>query len=272
MFARVKSWCDRTAGCLRTFPTFADYRTFRECEIAGPSAPAVPVHVRQVPIPLGCRPGTTDAAVLYDTFAGRYHLPAVPLGNAPTIVDLGANVGYTAVDFLVRYPSSRVIAVEMDPNNCQLARRNLEPFSPRVELVEAAFWGSDGTIHYGGTTAWGFRVDEGASDGQTARAVTLETLFATCNVARADYVKMDVEGAEARVIVPEARWLERVDAIQVECHPPATPERIMEVLRGFGFQCSWDRRGILGRRSAPMSPTVVDAAFACSGERTVGQS
>jgi hypothetical protein len=54
--------------------------------------------VPKVPVPLLCRPGTTDIYVLWHTFSDSFHhLPPKPLPDEAVIVDIGANVGYTAV-------------------------------------------------------------------------------------------------------------------------------------------------------------------------------
>lgn len=51
------------------------------------------------------------------------------------IVDLGANLGITVADNARRYPEAQIIAVELDPENAELARRNTAPWADRVELL-----------------------------------------------------------------------------------------------------------------------------------------
>jgi FkbM family methyltransferase len=256
MFGRLRRGYQRLANCCRTFPSWADYRTFCYCETAPATATPVSLRVRRVLHPLQCRPGTSDPAVLLDTFGEGYHRPTMPLPPTATIVDLGANVGYTAVDFALHYPTARVIAVEMDADNCRLARDNLQPFAARVQLTEAAIWVQDGEITYQGDTAWGLRVD-GSTAGRRARALRMETLLLHSGVAWVDFVKMDIEGAEAQVIGADASWLDRVGAIQVECHPPATYTSIAAQLRSFGFHCVFDRRAIIGTRCSGVAPVAV---------------
>ena len=219
----------------------ADARVFLGCRrSATPGSPRM-VRVRGVPIPLLCRPGTSDAEVLWDTFGGAYHRPPRPLPRRANILDLGANVGYTAVDFAVRYPGARIVAVELDRENAALAERNLSPFGERCVVLRAAVWSSDGEVAYGGEEAWGLRVVPGAGGGRSAPALRISTLLRRFALERVDYVKMDIEGSEAEVL-SDPKWMNRVAMIKIEVHPPATVESSAEALRSAGFRVRRDRR------------------------------
>ncbi|MBM3474713.1 MAG: hypothetical protein FJX75_15725 [Armatimonadetes bacterium] len=123
----------------------------------------LPMHPRLLGgTPVWCRPGTADWRTLLDTFAHQYHAPRDPLTDPAWIVDLGANVGYTAAHYLYAYPSARVLAVEMDRDNHDLALRNLAPWERRFTLVNAAIWSSDGEVEYGGAREDAYRVIETA--------------------------------------------------------------------------------------------------------------
>lgn len=203
-------------------------------------------------VPLLVRPGTTDAQVLDDTFVGLYHTPLTPLRDDAVILDLGGNVGYTAAHYAAICPRGRVICVEMDADNAALARRNLAPFGERCTVVHAAAWTEDGELTYGGTEAWGFRVSglEGETTtpaGDTVRhvrAMRIETILRECGLeeARIDFAKIDVEGAEDRIVCAGARWLSAVQTIALEFHPPATREKMAAALEASGFTVHDDAR------------------------------
>src|SRR4051812_33301501 len=53
------------------------------------------------------RKGTTDLRSLEDVAFHGYYLPEVRLRSPAVIVDLGANVGLTAIDLAVLHPSAR---------------------------------------------------------------------------------------------------------------------------------------------------------------------
>jgi FkbM family methyltransferase len=70
----------------------------------------------------------------------------VPLKqNIAIIVDLGANIGLTALWLATHYGCNQLIAVEPVRANAELARRNLEQNGVCVEVIEAAVGAMDGT-------------------------------------------------------------------------------------------------------------------------------
>src|SRR5262245_17737541 len=95
----------KVAGLLtyrRLFAGMSDVFAFRRLRHQRSSLPAAPVgfRIRALDGALQyCRPGTTDAMVLIDTFIEGYHLPPTTLRDDAVILDLGANVGYTMADF-----------------------------------------------------------------------------------------------------------------------------------------------------------------------------
>jgi FkbM family methyltransferase len=194
--------------------------------------------------------------VLWDAFAHQYQLPLFPIKEDGTILDLGANVGYTVAHLATRFPKARVIGVEMDPENAEMARRNTRAFGARVQIVEGAVWTDDGEIHYGGDTAFGFRVSSVPKPDQlrsekVAPAFNIETLCKEHDVSTIDFMKMDIEGAEAHVLYRNNDWLRRVNAMNLEVHTPAKRTDCMRHLQQFGLICEkhpthpW---GVIGRR------------------------
>lgn len=185
-----------------------------------------------------CRPTRADIFTFKSTFLGGYHLPPHPLPRHATILDLGSNIGYTVADLAYRYPSARVVGVEMDARNYDLAVRNTAHFGPRVQLIHAAVWTDDGEIAYAGEHDDGFQVTAGAPNaGQlSAPAKRIETIMAECGIQRVDYLKMDIEGAEA-AIFEHPGWLDRIESLKVEIHPPARRDAIARILDSAGFRC-----------------------------------
>ncbi len=216
-------------------------RAFLACRRAGAIGEPVALRVRGLPFTLLCRPGTSDADVLWDTFGEGFHRPPARLAGGATILDLGANVGYTAVDLAARHPGARVIAVELDLDNAALAARNLRPYGERCAVLRAAIWSHDGEVAYGGDSAWGLHVVPGESETRSAPALRVSTLLRHFGLDRVDYVKMDIEGGEVEVLRDEG-WMEKVGSIKVEVHPPATLGSCTEALRRGGFYVARDRR------------------------------
>lgn len=237
---KTSVWAARS---VRLSASFADARAFMACRRETEPGPAVRLMLRGIPVPLYCRPGTTDPDVLWDTFGEGLERPSAPLPPGATILDLGANVGYTAVDFALHYPGARIVAVELDAANAALAEQNLAPFGDRCSVLQAAVWSHDGQITYGGDEAWGLQVVGDSEEGLCAPAVRMSTLIRSLGLDRIDYVKMDIEGSEAEAF-SDPGWMDRVEEILVEVHPPGTPDCYETVLRSAGFRvCRFDHHG-----------------------------
>jgi FkbM family methyltransferase len=208
-----------------------------------------PIRVKDLgDVVLWCRPGTVDYITLWDTFFYQYHLPLRPLANVRRVVDLGANIGLTALSFALRYPQADVLAVEMDANNATLCARNLAPFSPRCQVLQAAVWSNSGAIEYEDDSIHlaGHRVSNlGTVFGGTkkrAPAKTIDEIFRQFDITHVDYLKIDIEGAEAEVFRGQMGWARQVRSLGVEIHPPATYEQCQEVLSREGLVCERHHR------------------------------
>jgi FkbM family methyltransferase len=187
-----------------------------------------------------CRPNTTDVQVFDDTFIARYHLPPPELTELRTILDLGSNIGLTIAHMAVVFPEARILGVELDEQNYSVCERNIEPFKPRCRVIRGAVWPSAGEVTYGGTECWGFRVTGHSNGDRTAQAYPMSQLLDMMNAPKVDYVKMDIEGAEAEVLEDAGLWLSRIRCLKVEIHSPYTVERCVETLERHGMCCTRD--------------------------------
>jgi len=194
-------------------------------------------HVKGVAHGLRVRAATTDAVTMESVFGDAYHLPRHRIKDDCVILDLGANAGYAAAQMASMYPRARVIAVELDADNAQLARRNLAPFE-RCELVNAAIWITDGEVGYSGKAKDGYAITGGGMN--KAPAVTIETLLDDRGIEIADFVKMDIEGAEWPLF-QKPTWLVRIDSISVEVHQADWLEPIDATLIKAGFRTERSR-------------------------------
>ena len=207
----------------------------------------VPLRVRELgDQTIWCRSGLADLGVVYDTFVGAYHLPPQDLEPVRSILDLGSNIGLTVAHLAVRYPGARILGVELDPANCELARRNTAVLGERCEILRGAVWHEPGEVAYGGVRESGYAVGAGAAD-RKAPAFTVGQLLDRFGVDDVDYVKMDIEGAEREVLAQAGPWLRRVRCLKVEVHPEKasslyTLGRSMDDLERHGFRCDLDRR------------------------------
>jgi FkbM family methyltransferase len=247
---------------LRLFDSFRDRVRYYRCRHGRANAAPIALRVRGVPEPLWCRPHSSDAATLWGTFGEAFHLPEHALPRRPVILDLGANVGYTMVDYARRYPEARVIGVEMDAANAALAVRNVAPWGDRCTVVHAAVWVCDGWVEYEGEEAWGYRVSQHVGAARppaggprpTAPGRRVSALLQDAGVERVDFMKVDIERAETEVLADGEDWLAQVGALTLEVHAFAALARCRSVLEGSGFTVrphARHPRGLLARRDGP---------------------
>lgn len=170
---------------------------------------------------LFARAGTSDLAAFEHVFSGAYalELPVEPR----VIVDLGANVGYASVFFALHYPGARVLAIEPEPSNIALLRRNVASL-PAVEVIEGAAWPHAGwlMLEDPGKGRWGFRVREVGEHG-TVRAVTVPDLIEQAGGGFVDLLKIDIEGSELELFSEATNWLDQVGALVIELHDRFRP-------------------------------------------------
>ncbi len=176
-------------------------------------------------VPLLMRTGhSSDLAVFKQIFIEEEYAPLSDVNEPRFIVDCGANVGYSSAWFLTAFPICRVLAIEPDPENVALCRRNLAPFGDRVSVLHAAVWPWDADLAwrrgtFGDGREWATEVAPLAegSPGNAVRGLGIDKLVNESPVV--DILKIDIEGAEVALFSRQpAPWLDRVRNIAVELH------------------------------------------------------
>jgi FkbM family methyltransferase len=175
---------------------------------------------------INVRPGTTDLAVIVDDYVYGHQLPPAELVSADMrqVCELGSNVGLGLAGLAALYPNARVLGVEPDPANAALARLNIEPWQDRCAVVEAAIWDEDVELTVEGDEEYGLRVrprrDDDAPSMPRIAAITIDSLLAEhMPEGTIDYLHLNIEGAEPRVLRAAQGWASRVRSIRVELHP-----------------------------------------------------
>jgi FkbM family methyltransferase len=180
------------------------------------------------------RPGTTDEQIFHETFVKQFHVPPEQISPA-TVLDLGCNIGLTVAHFEALWPDADIIGVDLDADNCVVARRNCR----RARILNVAVSAISGTQTYSGEEAWSFRLDP--SGDRTVEARTLDELTDLFG-GSADFVKMDIEGAEWEVVETPGEWPERIGSLLIEIHGTEGRrqegiDEMMGHLRNKGFTC-----------------------------------
>ena len=165
------------------------------------------------------RLGTTDVAAFEHVFIDDEY--GFSLAKRPSvIVDVGTNIGMSAVYFSRRYPDATIFAIEPEPANFNILKKNAKMF-PSIVPINAALWSHDGFIQIfdGGHGSWGTQVREGDDfSGDSVKSLKLDTLLFHYGIHRIDLLKIDIEGAECEVFKNAQMWIGRIEAICIELH------------------------------------------------------
>ena len=89
--------------------------------------------------PVLVRAGTTDSLVAFAIFVKReYWIPAGQ--EIDVILDLGANVGYSAVYFAHHFPNAKIVSLEPSEENFACLQANTEGYKNITTLKQGVWW------------------------------------------------------------------------------------------------------------------------------------
>ena len=184
--------------------------------------------------PIWARPKSTDLDIFDQIFRRREydfshwtpywdHMRAVydgivAQGRTPLIIDGGANAGYSPIWFALTFPKAKVLAVEPDAANFEMLSRNVAAFDS-IAPVEAALWNERATVAIVDPSdwAWGRRFDA-AADGPGIPSVTVPELMARVADASPFIIKIDIEGAETKLLRSQTEWMDAFPLVVFETH------------------------------------------------------
>ena len=156
--------------------------------------------------------------------------------DQPRIIDCGANVGLSVLNFRRQHPEARITAFEPDPVIFAVLTKNvLSAGFADVDLIQSAVWDKNGTLSFSREGADAGRLDESGSD------LTVETrALSEYLQSRVDFLKMDIEGAEVRVLQSCRSNLRNVQRLFVEYHSfadkPQELSELLALLKETGFR------------------------------------
>lgn len=175
----------------------------------------------------------------FDYTVVRKWLDFDPNNTSPYIIDCGANIGLSVLHFKKTFPDCRITAFEPDPDICRVLKRNVTANGlKKVEIVERALWNEDGEIQFISDKADGGHLsfEAHAALGQTVKAERLRKYLEE----PVDLLKMDIEGAETRVLSDCSEILGNVAAISLEYHSMFDRrqdlDEVLTVLGSNGFR------------------------------------
>ena len=125
--------------------------------------------------------------------------------STPVFVDIGAHIGkYTVLAGRILKGRGHVVAIEPDPENFRLLRRNVDLNGlTNVDLLNVGCWSRDTVLllHKGrGNLGQHSFIDDVGPDSVSVPVRTLDSILADLELPTVDLLKMDVQRAEAEVL------------------------------------------------------------------------
>ena len=218
-------------------------------------------HPNQVLHPLQARLGRSSDMLVFDQiFLFEEYACLLDLKESALVLDLGANVGYSAAYFLSVFPKARVVAVEPDDRNIEVCRVNLSPYKDRALVLHGAAWSRSTTLQFvegtfGDGREWATRVDEAIEEERSSEGVKawdVGSLIDMSGGSTVDLLKVDIERSELAVFGESAgSWLHRVRNICIELHGADCEKVFFAALKKFDFELGYSGELTLCRNLRP---------------------
>lgn len=128
------------------------------------------------------------------------------LNNVNSIIDAGANVGYTALYFADKFPKSKIICIEPFEKNVSIIKNQIKLNNIKnIFIEEKALWCKDekleldfnyrdGREHAVRTLSSNDIFNPNLKD-----TITLDQIFSKYQINQLDFLKIDIEGSEKEI-------------------------------------------------------------------------
>lgn len=173
------------------------------------------------------------------------YLELAGLKPGGVVYDGGAYCGASSYSFSKAVgPTGKVLAFEPDERNHDALLRNIERHElANVIPVKKGLWSSTTSLSFHAHGNMGSQIVEGAAPDPNVYSIQVTSLadaFTANKLDRLDFVKLDIEGAEVKVIAAAKDFLRaRRPRIVIEAHyvdGVLTTSELREVLRSAGFR------------------------------------
>ena len=161
--------------------------------------------------------------------------------QTPYIIDCGANIGLSIAYFRQLFPNAEILAFEPDEHIFELLRKNVAqlPNSDDIKIEKKAVWTEDSILEFfsEGALAGSLVTDFG----QRNNIINIQAVDLKKHLNRnIDFLKIDIEGAENKLIFDIKDHLQNVNRMFLEYHgikdEPQNLGEILNLLKEIGFQ------------------------------------
>jgi len=155
----------------------------------------------------------------------------------PYIIDCGANIGLSIIYMKKLCPNSKIIAFEPDDTNYSYLEKNVQSFGfSSVKIFKEAIWIENTFLNFQSEGSLASRIGGEDSKSIKVKATRLHDLIDR----PVDFLKIDIEGAEYKVLMDIRDRLHFVNHIFLEYHGAFDQNNelneILKILTANGFK------------------------------------
>lgn len=165
--------------------------------------------------------------------------------SCKTILDLGANCGYTSSYLAKQYPNVKIAAVEPIPTNIKQIETHirLNNLATSITLFPYAIGATNGTayLHYIDKD-YGHQVTDIPNE-HPIEIISVDTIMEKMKWDTIDFLKIDIEGYEDVLLKQNTDWLDKVSNIVIEIHDNYTYEDLCTLAEKYNFLPPQDING-----------------------------
>lgn len=162
------------------------------------------------------------------------------------ILDCGANIGLSAIYLKYIFPNAKIVSFEPDKNVFSQLKKNLGNFKlDDIELKNTAVWIENGSVNFEADQGVGGKINDKTATSQNVEAIRLKDYITDKNIF---FLKMDIEGAEYKVLQDIENELKNIENVFIEFHAEIGEKNelvnILEIIQNAGFDYyikdAWD--------------------------------
>lgn len=159
--------------------------------------------------------------------------------EAVRILDCGSHIGLSILYFKNLYKNAIIKGFEPDNENYELLNKNLQEWQfDKVTIEKAAVWTINGEVNFNQGSGMSSQIieTETIAKGHSTKCIRLKD----CINEEVDFLKMDIEGAEYKVLKDAEDKLGLIKNIFIEYHGKFSENNklveILQLLERSGFQ------------------------------------
>lgn len=163
----------------------------------------------------------------------------LPSRSNPYIIDGGANIGLASAYFSYLFPDAKILAFEPDPDIFTVFKENIQSLGlHNVSPIEKGIWDENTILKFLPDGSDGGKIID-STDHRKHKEVSVCTLRPYLQQP-VDFLKLDIEGAEYKVLCDIEDLLPNVENIFVEYHSFIGKKQvlkdILDILQKAGFR------------------------------------